>query len=133
LSLYVDDILLVGNDAKMIVATKAWLSSNFEMKDMGESDYILGVKISRDRLKKILGLSQQTYIKKVLVRFQMHDCKPIDTPIAKNESLSQNMCPTTQDEQEKMGRVPYANVIANLMYAMMCTQLDIRYVFGLVS
>ena len=65
------------------------------MKDMGEADYILGVKIFRDRLKKILGLSQQTYVKKVLERFQMSDCKPIDTPIAKNESLSQNMCPKT--------------------------------------
>ena len=49
LSLYVDDILLAGNDMEMIVATKEWLSSTFEMKDMGEADYILGVKIHRDR------------------------------------------------------------------------------------
>ena len=58
LSLYVDDILLASNDTEMIVATKEWLSSNFEMKDMSEADYILGVKIFRDRSKKILGLSQ---------------------------------------------------------------------------
>ena len=83
LSLYVDDILLADNDMEMIIATKGWLSSNFEMKDMGEADYILGVKILRDRSKKLLGLSQQTYIKKVLERFQMHNCKPIDTPVAK--------------------------------------------------
>ena len=57
LSLYVDDILLAGNDMKMIIATKGWLSSNFEMKDMGEADYILGVKILRDRSKKLLCLS----------------------------------------------------------------------------
>ena len=82
LSLYVDDILLAGNDMEMIIATKGWLSSNFKM-DMGEADYILGVKISRDCLKKLLGLSQQTYINKVLERFQMHNCKPIDTPVAK--------------------------------------------------
>ena len=49
LSLYIDDILLAGNDAEMIVATKEWLSSNFEIKDMGEANYILGVKIFRDR------------------------------------------------------------------------------------
>uniref|UniRef100_A0A2N9F5U8 Reverse transcriptase Ty1/copia-type domain-containing protein n=1 Tax=Fagus sylvatica TaxID=28930 RepID=A0A2N9F5U8_FAGSY len=109
LSLYVDDILLAGNDAEMIVATKEWLSSNFEMKDMGEADYILGVKIFRDRLKKIL-----------------------DTPIAKNESLSQNMCPKTQDEQEKMAHVPYANAIGSLKYVMMCTRPDICYAVGLV-
>ena len=63
----------------------------------------------------------------------MSDRKPIDTPIAKNESLSQNMCPKTQDEQEKMARVPYANAIGSLMYAMMYTQPDICYVVGLVS
>ena len=75
LSLYVDDILLVDNDMEIIIATKGWLSSNFKMKDMGEADYILGVKIPMDRSKKLLGLSQQTYIKKVLECFQMHNCK----------------------------------------------------------
>jgi hypothetical protein len=133
LSLYVDNILLVSNDVEMIVATKEWLSSNFEMKDISEADYILGVKIFRDHLKKILGLSQQTYIKKVLECFQMSDCKPIDTSIAKNESLSPNMCPKTQDEQEKIACVPYSNAIDSLMYAMMCTRPDICYVVGLVS
>ena len=58
LSLYVDDILLAGNDMEMIIATKGWLSSNFKMKDMGEVDYILGVKILKDHSKKLLGLSQ---------------------------------------------------------------------------
>ena len=57
LSLYVDDILLAGNDMEMIITTKGWLSSNFEMKDMGEVDYILGVKILRDCSKKLLSLS----------------------------------------------------------------------------
>ena len=57
LLLYVDDILLAGNDKEMIVTTKAWLSSNFEMKDMGEASYVLGVKILRDRSRKFLGLS----------------------------------------------------------------------------
>jgi hypothetical protein len=133
LSLYVDDILLAGNDKDMIVATKGWLSSNFEMKDMGEADYILGVKIFRDRSKKLLGLLQQTYIKKILECFQMNDCKPIDNPIAKGEKLCLEMCPKTQDEIKKMARVPYANAIGSLMYAVMCTQSDICYAVGLVS
>ena len=64
--MYVDDILLAGNDMKMIVTTKMWLSSIFEMKDMGEANYVLGVKIFRDRSKKLLGLSQETYIKMIL-------------------------------------------------------------------
>uniref|UniRef100_A0A2N9GE70 CCHC-type domain-containing protein n=1 Tax=Fagus sylvatica TaxID=28930 RepID=A0A2N9GE70_FAGSY len=74
LSLYVDDILWAGNDVEMIVATKEWLSSNFEMKDMGEADYILGVKIFRDCSKKILvnkfqsnpGLAHWKAVKRIL-------------------------------------------------------------------
>ena len=57
LSLYIDDILLAGNDMEIIIAIKGWLSSNFEMKDMGEADYILGVKILRDCSKNLLSLS----------------------------------------------------------------------------
>jgi len=73
LSLYVDDILIVGNIKEMIDTTKKWLSSNFKMKDMGEAIYVLGVKIIRDRSKRILGLTQETYIKKMLERYHMQD------------------------------------------------------------
>ena len=57
LSLYVDNILLAGNSKEMIDIVKRWLSSNFEMKDMGEANYVLGMKIVRDRAKRLLGLS----------------------------------------------------------------------------
>uniref|UniRef100_A0A2N9G8K6 Reverse transcriptase Ty1/copia-type domain-containing protein n=1 Tax=Fagus sylvatica TaxID=28930 RepID=A0A2N9G8K6_FAGSY len=83
LSLYVDDILIARNDMGSIVTTKKWLSSTFEMKDMGEANFVLGVKITRDRSKKLLSLSQGTYIKKILERFHMHNSKPIDTPMEK--------------------------------------------------
>ena len=66
LSLYVDDILLAGNSLDSVMAIKEWLSSNFEMKDMGEAEYILGVKIQRDHSKRILSLSQENYINKIL-------------------------------------------------------------------
>ena len=75
LSLYVDGILIAGNDKKLIDVTMKWLLSNFEMKDMGEASYVVGVKILRDRSKRLLGLSQETYINKTLKRYHMHDCK----------------------------------------------------------
>ena len=58
LSLYVDDILLAGNDKEMIVTINVCLSSNFEMKDIDEASYVLGVKIFRDHSRKFFGLSQ---------------------------------------------------------------------------
>jgi len=69
LSLYIDDILIAGNSKEMINTTKKWWSSNFEMKDMGEASYVLGVKIIRDRVKRLLGLTQENYIKKMIKRY----------------------------------------------------------------
>jgi hypothetical protein len=132
-SLYVDDILIAGNSKEMIDTTKRWLSSNFEMKDMGEANYVLGVKIIRDRATKLLGLTQETYIKKMLERYHMQDSKPMDTNVDKSLSLSLNICPKTLEEKEKMFKVLYTSVINSLIYAMMCTRLDICYVIGLVS
>ena len=57
LILYVDDILLIGNDDSTLQSIKIWLSSNFSMKDLGEATYIFGIKIYRDRSKRLLGLS----------------------------------------------------------------------------
>lgn len=105
LSMYVDDILLAGND-EMIVATKGWLSFNFEMKDMGDAAYVLGVKIHRDRSGKLLGLSQETYLKKVLEQFQMSNCKLIDTPIAKSDAIGPEQCPTSLEKIKKMIHYP---------------------------
>ena len=81
LTLYVDGILLVENNLEMIEATKKWLSSVFEMKDTDEARYVLGMEIIRHRPKKLLGMSQEAYIKKVLERFRMHYSKPVDTPV----------------------------------------------------
>ncbi|KAK8680586.1 hypothetical protein V6N13_109528 [Hibiscus sabdariffa] len=57
LILYVDDILIIGNDIPTLQSIKTWLSNCFSMKDLGEAAYILGVKIYRDRSRRLLGLS----------------------------------------------------------------------------
>ncbi|KAL0448693.1 UNVERIFIED_CONTAM: hypothetical protein Slati_1425700 [Sesamum latifolium] len=75
LMLYVDNILLIGNDVKMLGDIKVWLSTQFSMKDMGEASYILGIKIYRDRSRMMLGLTQSSYIEKVLKRFKMEHSK----------------------------------------------------------
>jgi hypothetical protein len=57
LILYVDDILLASSDVSPLLETKRFLSSNFDMKDLGEVSFILGIEIHRDRRKGVLGLS----------------------------------------------------------------------------
>ena len=93
---------------------------------------MFGVKIIRDRAKRLLGLSQETYIKKMLERYHMQDSKSTDTLVNKSLSLSRDMCPKTPEEK-KMSRVSYASAVNSLMYAMMCTYPNIGYVVRLVS
>ena len=57
LVLYADNILLIGNDVGVMSSVKVWLSSLFDMKNLGEANFILGIKLWRDRKNKMLGLS----------------------------------------------------------------------------
>ena len=75
LILYVDDILLMGNDIELLDSIKAYLNKSFSMKDLGEAAYILGIKIYRDRSRRLIGLSQSTYLDKVLKKFKMDQLK----------------------------------------------------------
>ena len=61
-----DDILIAGNDLEFVKTIKEWLSSTFEMKNMGKASYILVVKIQRNRSKRLVSLSQEHYIQKLL-------------------------------------------------------------------
>ena len=75
LILYVDDILLIGNDVGVLSSVKEWLSKQFQMNDLGEASYVLGIQIIRDRKNRLLALSQASYIDKVLTRFSMQHSK----------------------------------------------------------
>ena len=66
LILYVDDILLIGNDVEFLDSIKGYLNKNFSMKDLGEATYILGINIYRDRSRRLIRLSMSTYLDKIL-------------------------------------------------------------------
>ncbi|XP_078165506.1 uncharacterized protein LOC144560202 [Carex rostrata] len=88
--LYVDDILLIGNNIPLLQSVKSSLKSSFSMKDLGEANYILGIRIYRNRSKRLIGLSQSTYIDKVLKRFNMQDSKRGSLPMSSGISLYKN-------------------------------------------
>jgi hypothetical protein len=103
------------------------------MKDIGEVSYVLGLKIHRDRNKSILGLSQQTYIDKILKRYGMENYKPGNTPVAKGDKFSLDQCPKTELEKSEMNQISYASLIESLMYAQVCTRSDIAYITGILG
>ena len=133
LVLYVDDILLATNDLGLLHQTKKYLSQNFEMKDMGEATYVIGIEIFRDRSQGLLGLSQKTYINKILERFNMEKCSAGVVPIQKGDKFNAMQCPKNELEREQMRNIPYASVVGSLMYAQTCTRPDISFAVGMLG
>jgi hypothetical protein len=103
------------------------------MKDLGDAAYILGIKIYRDRSKRLLGLSQSTYIGKMLKRFSMEQSKKGLLPMSHGVYLSKGMSPKTEEEKAQMSKVPYASAIGSIMYAMLCTRPDVSYPLSMTS
>ena len=133
LLLYVDDILLATNDIGLLHDTKKFLTSQFEMKDLGNASFVLGIQIHRDRSRGILGLSQKSYIEKILERYGMKDCAPMDTPVSKGDKFSLKQCPKNELEIKEMQKIPYASAVGSLMYAQVCTRPDIALIVGMLG
>ena len=95
------------------------------MKDLGEAAYILGIKIYRDRSRHLIGLTQGTYLDKILKKFKMDQAKKGFLPVLQGVKLSETQCPTIAEDIEKTKVIPYAAAIGSIMYAMLCTKPDV--------
>jgi hypothetical protein len=133
LILYVDDILLIGNDIPMLEVMKSSLRNSFSMKDLVEVAYILDTKIYRDISKRLIGLNQDAYIDKILNRFNIQDSKKSFLPMSHGITLSKKQCPSKPDEQERMSVIPYALAIGSIMYIMLRTRPDVSYALSVMS
>ena len=122
--LYVDDILIMGSNNEVIKTTKEMFNNEFDMKDLGVADVILGIKISKTSDGLIL--SQSHYIEKILKKFKQNDISPMKTPVDVNLHLSKN-------NGKILSQQEYAQAIGSLMYVMNCTRPDIAYAVSKLS
>ncbi|KAK6160742.1 hypothetical protein DH2020_004123 [Rehmannia glutinosa] len=106
--LYVDDLLIMGSSHDTIMETKRMLKRNFDMKDMGTADVILGIKISRT-LDRII-LSQSHYVEKLLKKFDIEEGRTVSTPMATNVKIDKDEKGKSVDESK------YRGMIGSLFY-----------------
>ncbi|KAA0038407.1 Retrovirus-related Pol polyprotein from transposon TNT 1-94 [Cucumis melo var. makuwa] len=99
------------------------LSANFDIKDLGEADVILGIKITRT--ENGIFLDQSHYIEKILKKYNYFDSKPAYTPYDSSVKLFKNT-------DDNVNQSEYASIISSLSYAANCTRPDIAYVIGLL-
>jgi hypothetical protein len=81
----------------------------------------------------VLGLSQKSYIEKVLKRYNMHECSTTPIPFIKGDKLGTFQSPRNQLEINEIKLIPYASVVESIMYAQVCTRPDLAFVTGLLG
>ncbi|GKA91033.1 zinc finger, CCHC-type containing protein [Tanacetum coccineum] len=112
------------DETVQIDLTKEILASRFFMKDMGETDVILGIRIKHK--SNGITIFQSHYIKKVLKKFNYFDCTLVSTLMDTSEKLMPN-------NDQAVSQLKYSGIIGCLMYAMTCTRHDIAFVVGKLS
>ncbi|KAD6454253.1 hypothetical protein E3N88_08959 [Mikania micrantha] len=122
--LYVDDMLIFGTDQEHVNKTKEFLSSKFDMKDLGEAEVILGIRIISEN--NGITISQSHYIEMILKKFNCLNCSPVGTPIDPTVKLLPN-------QGNPISQLEYAKAIGCLMYAMVSTRPDIAFAVGKLS
>nr|GEW37004.1 hypothetical protein [Tanacetum cinerariifolium] len=118
LILYVDDILIMGNNIPELQIAKSYLGRRFPMKDPSEVAYILGIKIYKDRARWLIGLCQSAYIKKILKRYCMENSKRGSIPMQEKLKLSKSQSASTPAELKCMYCVPYALAVGDLKWVL---------------
>jgi len=87
LIVYVDDMIVIGDDAEEISKLQEQLTTKFEMKNLRGLKYFLGVEVTRSR--QGIFLSQKKYVLDLLSEVGLLECKPADTPIIQNHKLGE--------------------------------------------
>jgi len=124
LIIYVDDMIITGNDEEEMTRLKVNLFKEFEMKDLGRLKYFLGIEVLRSR--QGIFICQKKYVLDLLAETGMIDCKPVDTPMMVNQKLY-------MEENAKLAdKGKYQRIVGKLIY-LSHTRPDIAYAVGVVS
>lgn len=124
IEVYVDDIIFGSNDDGLSQKFAKDMQSEFEMSLLGELNFFLGLQISQ--LEDGIFISQIKYIKEMLKKFGMEDCRPVSTPMVTGCKLSKD------DESKEADQKLYRSMIGSLLYVT-ATRPDVMQAVGQVA
>ena len=126
IAIYVDDIILAAETDELLAHMKAMVKSKFDVSDLDELDYFLGVSI--DQSGNGIWLGQPAYTRRVLERFGMEDCKPVSTPADPSVKL------VKEGTDSKLADVSkYQSAVGSLLYISQWTRPDIAFAVSNVA
>ncbi|GKA57199.1 retrotransposon protein, putative, ty1-copia subclass [Tanacetum coccineum] len=112
---------------------KDYLGKCFAMKDLGEAAFILGIKIYRDRSKRLIRIGQNAYMDKILKRYKMDNSKRDHIPMQERLDLNKTQGALTPEEVKRMQNVPYALAMGSIMYVVRCTRPNVAFAQNITS
>lgn len=121
ISVYVDDLIIACSSTAFLIALKSKLCVRFEMSDLGNLCFYLGVQIIRNRSAGTLFIHQEQYVIKLLTKMKMLDCKPCQTP---QVDLHSKVKPS-DSPQTDVSNFPYRTAIGSLLYLSLTSRPDI--------
>ena len=124
LIIYVDDMIITGDDVEEIEELKMNLFKEFEMKDLGALKYFLGIEVLRS--ERGIFLRQKKYVLDLLAETGLLDCKPAETPMVVNHGLR------VTEGAKRTDREQYQRLVGKLIY-LSHTRPGIAYAVGIVS
>ncbi|TFY78270.1 hypothetical protein EWM64_g5745 [Hericium alpestre] len=129
----VDDLAIAANSVDEMSHIKSALKLKFEMTDLGEIHWLLGLEIKRDRRGRTISMLQRAYIDTILSRFNLQDAKSLTTAIDPSFSLTTDQSPSTPQQYDDMRNILYREAIGSLMYAAIGTRPDVSYAVTALS
>ncbi|GJS96380.1 retrotransposon protein, putative, ty1-copia subclass [Tanacetum coccineum] len=101
--------------------------------DLGKAAFILGIKIYRDRSKRLIGLGKNAYMDKILKRYIMDNSKRGHIPMQERLDLNKTQGASTPEEVKRMQNVPYASAVGSIVYDVRCTRPDVAFAQNITS
>ncbi|RZB60244.1 Retrovirus-related Pol polyprotein from transposon RE1 [Glycine soja] len=124
LMIYVDDIVITGNDTTTITQLKEHLFSHFQTKDLGSLKYFLGIEVAQSGDGVVI--SQRKYALDILEETGMQNCRPVESPMDPNLKLMVDQSEVYLDPER------YRRLVGKLIY-LTITRPDISFAVGVVS
>ncbi|GJW60438.1 retrotransposon protein, putative, ty1-copia subclass [Tanacetum coccineum] len=120
-------------EIKSLQSVKNYLGKCFSIKDLGEAAFILGIKIYRDRSKRLIEIGQIAYMDKILKRYKMDNSKRGHIPMQERLDLNKSQGAQMPKEVNHIKNVPYASTVGSIMYTVRCTRPDVAFTQNMTS
>jgi hypothetical protein len=131
--MYTDNVFGASKDDVEIKERKDEISKVWDIKDVGEMEYFLGMRVQQDLNSGTIHLTQCPYWEHVLGRFNMDKVTPRNTPLPIGIILDSNMSPKTNSEKKEMNDKPYRSILGSVMWGQLATRPDLAFSISLLA